>query len=110
MPEKDWIDKTVIQLKELACELGDHNADWVEQALEWAQRISNGESWKTLCEKEDTANWYRLIVWKEGYSLVIGGSDFFSDKHSPTTLYEDDTIEDEVELDDTVPLVVSYEI
>ena len=30
-------------------------ADWVEQAFEWAQRISNGESWKTICNDADTA-------------------------------------------------------
>ena len=46
MPKKTWTSKTVEELKQLACKLGDHNADWVEQALEWAQRICNGESWE----------------------------------------------------------------
>lgn len=45
MPKKTWTVKTVAELNRLACKLGDHNADWVEQALEWAQRICNGESW-----------------------------------------------------------------
>lgn len=48
MPKKTWRSKTVEELKQLACKLGDHNADWVEQALEWAQRICNGESWEAV--------------------------------------------------------------
>lgn len=74
MPEKIWKSKTIEELEQLACKLGDHNADWVEQALEWAQRISNGESWEAICNNVDAANWYRLIVWKNGYGRLVGGS------------------------------------
>lgn len=73
MPKKTWTSKTVAELKQLACEFGNHNADWVEQALEWAQRICNGESWEAVCNKADTANCYRLVVWKNGYARLVGG-------------------------------------
>lgn len=74
MPKKTWTSKTVAEFKQLACEFGNHNADWVEQALEWAQRICNGESWEAVCNNADTANWYRLVVWKNGYARLVGGS------------------------------------
>ena len=74
MPKKTWESKTVGELKEMASKMGDHNADLVEQALEWAQRIANGESWETICNNADTANWYRLVVWKNGYARLVGGS------------------------------------
>ena len=37
MPKKTWDWKTVNELGKLATELGNHEADWVEQAIEWAQ-------------------------------------------------------------------------
>ncbi len=73
-PEKAWDMKKVKELEGLACNLGGHVADWVEQALEWAQRIANGETWKAVCNDPDTANWYRLIEWKNGYTRLVGGS------------------------------------
>ena len=72
MPYKNWCSKTPKELEQLACELGDHNADLVEQALEWAQRIYNGESWQTVCNNRDTAKWARLITSQGGY-LYVGG-------------------------------------
>lgn len=75
IPEKKWNGyKTVAELKEYANELGGLMADWVEQALEWAQRIFNGESWEAICNNADTANWYRVILWKNGYYRLVGGS------------------------------------
>ena len=73
-PEKTWDWKTVGELVELAEEKGDHIANWVEQALEWAQRIQNGETWETICNEPDTANWFRLVQWKNGYYRLVGGS------------------------------------
>lgn len=108
MPKKTWTSKTVAELKQLACEFGNHNADWVEQALEWAQRICNGESWEAVCNNADTANWYRLVVWKNGYARLVGGSRNNLDCHpaSDVNCY--------VYCSDgrfyyTVPLVVLYE-
>ena len=74
IPEKTWSSKTVKELKEIANNLGDHMADWVEQALEWAQRIVNGDTWEAVCNKADTENWYRLVIWKNGYSRLVGGA------------------------------------
>lgn len=75
IPAKKWNGfKTVAELNQMACRLGDHNADWVEQALEWAQRICNGETWEDICNNADTAKWYRMILWKNGYYHLVGGS------------------------------------
>ena len=32
-----------------------HHTDIVEQLLEWAQRISNGETWEAVCNDKETA-------------------------------------------------------
>ena len=75
MPEKKWNGyKTVAELKVYANDLDGQMADWVEQALEWAQRLFNGESWETICNNADTANWYRVILWKNGCYRLVGGS------------------------------------
>lgn len=74
MPKKVWSVMTAAELKEIASIFGDHNANWIEQAFEWAQRIYNGESWETVCNNNDTANWYRLVVWENGYARLVGGS------------------------------------
>ena len=75
MPEKTWQSwKKVGELIDIAYKLGNHEADWVEQALEWAQRIFNGETWEDICNNPDTANWYRLVKWKNGYYRLVGGS------------------------------------
>lgn len=47
-----------------AQEHGDHLADWVEQAVEWGQRIANGEKWETICNEADTIGCYRIIKGK----------------------------------------------
>ena len=67
-------ERTVTEFRNYANDLGGNMADWVEQAFEWAQRISNGESWKTICNDADTAKWFRIIIWKNGCARVVGGS------------------------------------
>lgn len=109
MPKKDWTSKTVAQLKAMACKLGDHNADWVEQALEWAQRIANGESWKTICNDADAANWYRLVVWKNGYARLVGGSVYDFSDFSPASDVSSSDCDGSYYLSYTVPLVVLCE-
>ena len=75
MPEKKWNGlKTVAELNAYANDLDGQMADWVEQALEWAQRLFNGESWETICNNADTAYWYRVILWKNGCYRLVGGS------------------------------------
>lgn len=108
MPKKTWTSKTVAELKQLACEFGNHNADWVEQALEWAQRICNGESWEAVCNNADTANWYRLVVWKNGYARLVGGSRHNSDYYPASDVYNYDYYFGDG-FNSTVPLVVLYE-
>lgn len=106
MPEKTWGSKTVKELEKLANSLGNHLADWVEQAMEWAQRIANGETWEAVCNEPDTAKWYRLVKWKNSYRIVGGSrkcnnrypaSDAINNVFNPVYYY-----------DDTVPLVVLY--
>lgn len=108
MPKKSWQCKTVEEFKQLACKLGDHNADWVEQALEWAQRISNGESWEVICNNADTANWYRMIIWKNGYARLVGGSSN-DDNSCPASDVGGDDYYSADRIYFTVPLVVLYE-
>lgn len=108
MPKKTWDSKTVEELKQLACELGDHNADWVEQALEWAQRICNGESWEAVCNNADTSNWYRLVVWKNGYGRLVGGSRLISRNYPASDVIFYDYYSN-FRINYTVPLVVLYE-
>lgn len=108
MPKKTWTSKTVEELKQLACKLGDHNADWVEQALEWAQRICNGESWETVCNNADTANWYRLVVWKNGYARLVGGLRGCNFNYPASDVFNHDSYSDH-RINYAVPLVVLYE-
>ena len=110
MPVKTWNYKTVGELRELAAKLGDHNANWVEQALEWAQRIQNGETWEAICNEPDTANWYRLIEWKNGYTRLVGGSRK-SNNHFPASDVSYDVCNANHTCSSrsiTVPLVVLY--
>lgn len=74
IPEKKWKFMSIKKFKKQAYDLGGHIADWIEQALEWAQRICNGESWEDVCNKIDTAKWFRLIVWKNGRLVRVGGA------------------------------------
>ena len=108
MPSNTWISKTAEELKQMAYELGDLNADWVEQALEWAQRICNGETWETVCNKADTANWFRLVKWKDGYARIVGGSHCSRNYNPPSGVSYLGCFSN-TRLFDTVPLVVLYE-
>ena len=75
IPKMNWNGyKTVEELKEYANDLGGEMANWVEQALEWAQRISNGEDWENICNDADTSKYYRIIVWKNNCFRYVGGS------------------------------------
>lgn len=74
IPEKTWKTKRVKALIKFAKVNGDHIADWVEQTLEWAQRISNGESWEKLCNAPDTQKYFRLIRCNDNSIRMVGGS------------------------------------
>lgn len=108
IPKKKWSEKTVWELKELAENLGDHIADWVEQALEWAQRITNGETWKFVCNDPDTAKWYRLVIWKNGHARIVGGATENHNENPASDVGCDDCYYGDV-LSYTVPSIVTYE-
>ena len=106
IPAKKWNDfKTVAELNQMARELGKHNADWVEQALEWAQRICNGETWEAICNNSDRANCYRVILWKNGYYRLVGGSSNNNDDH-PASYVSNVSYSLSFRIVYTVPLVV----
>jgi len=104
IPEKNWNGcKTVTELMEYANDLGGYVADWVEQALEWAQRIYNGESWEVICNNADTANWHRLVIWKNGHCRLVGDTRNSRNNYPPTDLGNGCDSDDR--LNRTVPLV-----
>lgn len=105
--KKEGGSEKVEDLKKRACKFGDHNINWVEQCLEWAQRISNGEPWENLCNKRDTAKWYRLVVWKDTRSKFIGGSTRCEANKSATNV-NNHYLEDNNVVDHTVPVSVRY--
>ena len=105
LPEKTWVTKTVSEFIKLAKERGDHLANWVEQALEWAQRIQNGETWKAICNEPDTVKWYRLVMWKYGYCRLVGGSLYLN--HSACYIQHYDYTTG-IDIYHTVPLIVLY--
>lgn len=85
IPEKTWNKKTGIELAEIATDLGGKMADNIEQALEWAQRIANGESWKSLCVNPDSLANQRVIN-NNGFVSIVGGSEKSED--CPPSLVE----------------------
>ena len=110
MPKKDWVGpKTGEEFRKLSCSLGDCNANWVQQAFEWAQRIANGESWRAICNDEDTANFYRYVVWNDGDLRLVGGSRLINPYYSPAKVRKI-ALADANDLNFAVPLVVSYEV
>lgn len=111
IPDKTWISKTIKELEVRARKLGDHNADWVEQVLEWAQRIYNGETWEDICNKLDIASYYRLVVWKNGDYRFIGGSEAYSEENgdAKSASYVGECSYDiNASTEWAVPLVVAY--
>lgn len=109
MPKKVWEVCVPVREYQLFChKLGGHMADWVEQALEWAQRIANGESWDTICNQADTANWERLILWKNGFVRIVGGSQKMKHHDSAVYIYHNEEYGDADKIRNVVPLVARY--
>lgn len=107
VPKKKWNIKTVEQLKLIAISQGGHMANWIEQALEWAQRIIDGETWIQLCNRPDTSMYYRVIEWKNGYIRVIGGAIGCYD-NSPAFEIGKVDYDEEHAYKNSVPLIVRY--
>lgn len=108
MPKKTWDSKKAKDLEEMACELGDHMVDEVEEDLELAQRITNGQTWEQICNLPDTANWHRLIKSKNGCFRRVGGAKLYNRDASPAVVSSRDFYDDDI-LEDTVPLIAAYE-
>lgn len=107
-PEKTWLWKTIDELVEVAENQGDHIANWVEQTLEWAQKIQNGETWEKICNKPDTAKWCRLVEWNKADFTLVGGSRVSSAYDPPAASVYSISSEADYWSAFTVPLVVSY--
>jgi len=102
--------------EEIACKLGDHQADWIEQSFEWAQRIFNDEAigWKTTCNRLDKSKWIRVIKGKDGNLKRVGGIDFSEESifprmyGLPTDVKEYDGSRKKYDPCYAVPLVIGY--
>ena len=99
---------TLSECNRLAYDFGCHIADWVEQAMEWAQRITNGESWEAICNKFDYSDYYRLIIWKNKKARLIGGS-LKNYNYMPVSNVGSFDYDDFHKIFYTLPLFVLYE-
>ena len=104
IPEKTWTVINLDQAQKIAAQFKGHVADWVEQALVWAQRISNGESWEAICNKPDKAKYYRIVIWKNDHIRMAGGSDKHNYSAADVCDYDFDLDED---FSNVVPLIAS---
>lgn len=108
IPNKTWTkSRTMPPLYKIVSRFGDHMADWVEQGLEWAQRIANGESWEDICNNRDTVAWYRIIKWKNESYAQIGGGGNTCVNHPATTISQIFNVIPS--FDEAVPLIVGYD-
>ena len=105
IPKKIWLEKTVEEMEEFTRSMGGHIADWVEQSLEWAQRIANGETWEAICNNPDTAEWYRLVRWQNDKYRMIGGSSKLHHCNSSSFVLNIDFCSD-IKIKNTVPSIV----
>jgi len=111
IPQRDkyhYSNPKVSKLKNFASQIGDHMGYWWEWALMLAQRIANGESWESLCNVPDTANWYLLVVDFSMHSRIVGGSRR-SCYNPPSSNIDSYSYWDGDEVKDAVPLVVDYD-
>lgn len=88
----------------LAEQYGDHLADWVEQALQWAQKIANGED---IFNKSDDSKWFRAISWQDGHVCLVGGSEEFNNHDCASAIHEFH-VNSFYQLHNAVPAIVRY--
>ena len=88
----------------LAEQYGDHLADWVEQALEFAQKIANGED---IFNKSDDSKWFRAISWQDGHVCLVGGSEEFNNHDCASAIHEFH-VNSFYQLHNAVPAIVRY--
>lgn len=106
-PARKWELCKPKTLRAMAKMKGGHLANWVEQALEWAQRISNGETWAAICIDPDAARNFRIVEWERGFVRLIGGSTDAEDFSAPTE-YEGVECDKREKVKYATPLIVVY--
>ena len=99
--------KSILDLKLYSKKRGDCMANWVEQCLEWVQRVNNGESWNKICIMPDNTRNYRLVEWKNGSIRFFGGSSRSQIRYPATTIGKTDWGPKE-KVYQAVPLIVKY--
>lgn len=108
IPKMIWDESKAVQiekLKEYARDLGGEMADWVDQALEWAQRIFNGETWEAVCNEVDNTEYCRMIIWKNRYYRMVGSSSVLGDDYPASDVDDRDYMFSTDIVGYTVPLV-----
>lgn len=106
VPDKTWYgSKRVAYLKKYATRLGGEMGDWIHLTLEWAQKISNGESLDRICYDSDKHDWYRMVVFDTDDTRRIGGS-FKVGNNASETYVEPNSYFDFSQVDNAVPYVV----
>mgnify|MGYP003296735480 CR=1 FL=1 len=108
IPEKKWSGKKVKDFKRIANQTGDSITNWIEQALVWAQRIQNGETWQKLCNEKDDIYYYRLVIWKDDEMHIVGSSSKSMYPDSPTNISTREYGPEEI-VDFAVPSITAYE-
>ena len=107
VPTKTWEAKSVKEFQRLARCLGNHMGDITEQALEWAQRISNGETWEAICNEPDKSSWQRIVLSNKEHGYFVGGSICLNDSSSPTSVIKHyNTLNKYVSYAHVVPLII----
>lgn len=114
IPRKTWEEKQVGELIEISSKIGDHIADWVELALEWAQKLERSDVWwEAICNDPDDTAWFRMVIWKDGLARRIGGCARDNGIYNPIGASNSD-IQDSLggskyKVKNTVPIIISYE-
>lgn len=73
--EIEYAEKSYEEISTLLAEKNQHIADWVELALIWAQRITDGEKWEVLyMDCYNVSPYERFVIWKDGRIAIVGGS------------------------------------
>lgn len=107
IPEKEW--STNLSIKAL-CKIskvkGGTIGDRVHKGLEFAQKISNGVSWKKVLDAD--TRWYTIIKWNEEVWKIVGGATEEAHNASAVEVYEygykiEDTLNSNV-----VPYTIRY--
>lgn len=83
-----------------------HQADWVEFYMLLAHRIEK-EGWKAICEDPDTDKFHKIVLWKNGKLLMVGGSTECDDNSPPSTIWREGG-DNRYKLSTSVPLVARW--